>query len=101
MKKMCIGLLLAAMLVGVFAPGVSARSRPLWMDQLQDHADKPQGEETGWGVESTPIVPEKEPWLSHLLFSMFSFLRIPDCYQPTWNLEGSQKQEKVKNESTL
>lgn len=58
MKKMCIGLLLAAMLVCVFAPGVSARSRPLWMDQLQDHADTPQGEADPW-VDVDYISPDE------------------------------------------
>ena len=62
MKKLCVSLLLAAFLVGILAPGVSARSRPEWMDQIRDHAEQPQGDEGGWGVETQEVAPEQPPW---------------------------------------
>ena len=60
MKKMCIGLLLGAMLVCIFAPGVSARSRPYWMDALQTGVDRPKGEADPW-VDVDYIPPDEPP----------------------------------------
>ncbi|MCB2231119.1 hypothetical protein KQH82_10425 [bacterium] len=91
MKKMCIGLLLAAMLVCVFAPGVSARSRPLWMDQLQDHADTPQGEEGGWGSWDKVSEPDHSIFDS-ISYWVFRLFRTP--------VVATQTEEDSKNLTT-
>lgn len=58
MKKICVALVMVAMLVCIFAPGVSARSRPLWMDQLQNRADKPDSDGGPWIVD--PVSREQD-----------------------------------------
>ncbi|MDX9858822.1 MAG: hypothetical protein RBT76_13605 [candidate division Zixibacteria bacterium] len=87
MKKICVALVMVAMLVCIFAPGVSARSRPMWMDQLQNRADKPQGEETGWNVDAAVVGPETtEPDheaiqpMRHLWLDVIVRLLVPVSY---------------------
>lgn len=63
MKKICVSLLIVAMLVCVLAPGVSALDRD-WRMVVKQKAEKPEGDETGWNVdaavvEPNPILPDE------------------------------------------
>lgn len=93
MKKICVALVMVAMLVCIFAPGVSARSRPLWMDQLQNRADKPQGDEGGWGVETQTVEPERSPWIYWISTSIRSFFSPVPTEQKNSAQEKNAKEE--------
>lgn len=68
MKKICVSLLMVAMLVCVLAPGVSALDRD-WRMVVKQKAEKPEGDEGGWGSfqrvndTSRPSIREISAWI--------------------------------------